>query len=199
MTLVQFPQLPHNEHLQPIAAHFHNLAIAPDEIPRHEALVLICYTNRSGSSYLAHALHSSGRLNLAVEMLNCEQVLADTRLRGHARFADYVAAQMMSRLVAGRFAMKVALPHLEILGASGLLDHCPHTAHFVFIERSDRLGQAISYEIARQTARWSSEIGARPDGRDPTYSRQALIDAIEMFAELTHLIQGFGVDGVKDE
>ena len=182
MMPIAVPQLPGNDHLRMIADHFRSLAISAADIPRHETIVFICFTNRSGSNYLAEALHSSGRFNLAGELLNGDAVLDDVRLHGHPRFADYVTSQMAWRMVDGRFAMKLAIGHLEILGRAGFLDHCRATSHFVFIERSDRLGQAISYEIARQTGQWTSETTVEVDIADLVYSRQGVIDAMDGFA-----------------
>ena len=197
MPPIAFPCLTDNGHLRAILSRFGSVAIAPGDIPPHAAMVFLCFTNRSGSNFLADALHSSGRLNLAGELLNAEAVLEDTRLHAHPRFADYLAAQMRWRMAGQRFVVKLALGHLEILGRSGLLDQCRETARFVFVERSDRLGQAISYEIARQTGQWTSQTRIERAIGDVVYARQRLTSAMDAFAdENREFDRFFGHNGI---
>lgn len=156
---VVFPTLADNVHLREIAALFGGtLAVPPGSLTPHRHILFLCFTNRSGSNLLADALHATGRLNLAGELLNHDQVAADTRRHGHGSFAAFLAAQMRWRMIGGRFAVKIATAHLEVLGRAGVLDQCRDTARYVFIERADRLGQAISAEIAWQTGQWSSRV-----------------------------------------
>ena len=159
---IVFPQFADNIHLRGLMTQFGSVAVPAAAIPPHTAIVFLCYTNRSGSNYLADALHSTGRFNLADEMLSHDEVFADVRRHGHASFADFLAAHFRWRMVEGRFAVKVATLHLELLGRAGVLDHCRDTARYVFIERADRLGQAISAEIAWQTGRRDATLQPAP-------------------------------------
>ncbi|HET9020184.1 MAG TPA: Stf0 family sulfotransferase, partial [Acetobacteraceae bacterium] len=180
---VVFPTLADNVHLREIAALFGGVAVPPGALPPHLHILFLCFTNRSGSNYLADALHATGRLNLAGELLNHDQVAADARLHGHAGFAAFLAAQMGWRMVDGRFAVKIAPAHLELLGRAGVLDLCRDSARYVFIERGDRLGQAISAEIAWQTGQWSSRdtVEMAPDRL--RFDRDRIAARIAAFAE----------------
>jgi LPS sulfotransferase NodH len=176
------PHLPQNPHLAGALSLFGgSIAVPADAIPPHDLVLFLCFTNRSGSNHLAELLAATGRFNLAGESFNAEVIAADTHRYGHASFANYLAAQMHSWMVEGRFAVKLALPHLELLGRARVLDALAPRARYLMIERADRLGQAISYEIARQTGRWTS---AHP-GHDatPLYGRARILDVMETFAE----------------
>lgn len=180
--VIRFPTCPDNPHLRGLAALFGDIAVPAATIPPHRTLVLLCYTNRSGSNYLAEALHSGGRLNLADELLNADEVAADVRRHGHRSFAAFLASHLRWRAVAGRIALKAAVLHLEVLGRAGVLDHCRATLRYVLITRRDLLGQAISAEIAAQTGQWTSNmtVEAAPDRL--TFSRDRIAAYMAAFA-----------------
>ena len=180
---ILYPTVPNNEHLRRIEALFGHVAVPAAAIPPHRAIVFLCYTNRSGSNYLADALASTGRLNLAGELLNHQAVVADTARHAHASFADFLAAQLRWRMVDGRVAMKVATMHLELLGRAGVLEHCRETARYVFIERADRLAQAISAEIASQTGQWTTHTTVEVPIERVRFSRERIVKAIGGFSE----------------
>lgn len=194
---VFYPRLPDNVHLRGVMAQFGCVKMPAALIPPHRAIVFLCYTNRSGSNYLADALHSTGRLNLADEILSHDEVLADVQRHGHASFAEFFAAHMRWRMVDGRVAFKAATMHLELLGRAGVLDHCRETAQYVFIERSDRLAQAISAEIARQTGQWTTRTTVEVPIERLAFSRERIACLIDGFAEDNRLFdQFFGQNGI---
>ena len=194
---ILFPTLPDNIHLRGIEGLFGGVAVPAAAIPPHRAIVFLCFTNRSGSNYLADALASTGRLNLAGELLNGEAVAADTARHGHASFADFFAAHMRWRMVDGRVAMKVATMHLELLGRAGVLEHCRETARYIFIERSDRLAQAISAEIAWQTGQWTTHTTVEVPIERLRFSRERIARLIDGFAEDNRQFDlFFGLNGI---
>jgi LPS sulfotransferase NodH len=197
MTPVVFPQLPGNGHLRAVLDCFGEGTVAADEIPPHSAVLFLCFTNRSGSNLLAHALASSGQLNLAGELLNAEAVRDDVARHGWRRFADFFCSQWRWRMVGGRFAIKLALPHLEVLGRAGVLDLVRRSARYVFMERADRLGQAISYEIARRSGQWTSETVVAVAPGAIAYAREGITAALETFAaEKRQFDLFFGRNGI---
>ncbi len=191
---IRFPELPDNVHLRGLTALFGDLAVPAAAIPPHAAIVFLCYTNRCGSNFLADALHSTGRFNLADEMLSCDEVARDVRRHGHASFADFLAAHMRWRMVGGRFAVKVATMHLEVLGRAGVLDDCRDTARYVFIERADRLGQAISAEIAWQTGQWTTRTTVEVPIDRLSFSRERIARLIAGFTEDNRVFHRFFAD-----
>lgn len=180
---IVFPSVAGNIHLRGATALFGDVAVPAAAIPPHRHLLFLCYTNRSGSNYLADLLQATGRLNLADEILNHDEIAADVQRHGHAGFAAFLAAHLRWRMVDGRVALKVATMHLELLGRAGVLDHCRETARYVVIERSDRLGQAISAEIARQTGQWTTRTTVEVAPDRLRFSRERIARLLDDFAE----------------
>lgn len=185
------PRVTDNPHLRGLLAAFGSIAVPAAAIPPHAALVFLCYTNRSGSSYLAELLHATGRFNLADEMLSADEVAADRRRHGHASFADFLAAHIRWRMVEGRFAVKLATLHLDVLGRAGVLDHCRGSAQYLFIERRDLLAQAISAEIATQTGQWNSRMTVEVAPERLHFSRPRIAAWIAGFAEDNRIFHEF--------
>jgi LPS sulfotransferase NodH len=175
------PRVVPNPHLAGIKARFGSLAVPPDALPPLRRVVLLCFTNRSGSNYLGSMLAGSRLLNLPLERLSADQVLRQADRDGLTRFADVIASIVGEAATEGNFALKVAPSHLEILSESGLLDHWRDRLHCIHLERLDRLGQAISWEIAHQTDQWTSLSAAT--AITPRYSHAGILAALESFAD----------------
>ncbi len=171
-----FPLLADNPHQRAIEQQFGSAAVPADALPPDTHFIFLCFTNRCGSNHLADAMQSDGRLNMAGEFFNADAVLDDVKLHGHATFADYVRLQILWRQLAQRFVVKIAIPHLALLGHAGVLDAVRARSHYIFLTREDRLAQAISLHIAEQTGQWTSDTEA-PLPNSTEYSR-ARIDRI---------------------
>ena len=188
---MQYPHLDSNVHLTNLQTRFGDLAVTADGLADIDQVILLCFTNRSGSNYLAAGLASDGHLNLAQEILNAEFVAEHAH---EATFAGFLASECRSRQVNGRFILKVGVAHLEIMGEAGLLDLWRDRLQFVFIERTDRLAQAISWEIAVQSGQWLHDAAPMAD---PVYDRGRVLAAIDYFAECNGSFDVFfGANGI---
>jgi hypothetical protein len=138
-------------------------------------------------------LASTGAVNEAHEIFNAEHP-AD--YPGQRTFPSFLRAALQDQQLGERLAIKVGVPHLEILGEAGLLDLWRDNIRYVFIERADRLAQAVSWEIALQSGSWHS--GIDPQGREPVYDRSRIEEAINYFAELNRNFDVFfGMNGIQ--
>lgn len=144
-------------------------------------MVLLCFTNRTGSNFLGSMLAGSRLLNLPTECLDAGEILRLADRHGLTQFSDAVAEIVAKSAVERHFALKIAPNHLEILAESGLLDLWRDRLHCIHLERLDRLGQAISWEIAEQTGQWTSISAAAPAA--PVYRHAGILAALEIFAE----------------
>jgi LPS sulfotransferase NodH len=182
-SFVHAPIVERNEHLDRLEQHFGPVVRQPGIYPASVSFVFLCFTNRSGSNYLAELLASGGAYNRASEMLNWPAVLEISKRRKHERFQEFFAGLARRRQKSGCFIIKAALQHLDILTRAGVLDQVAGRSQFVMIERNDVLAQAISFAIAFATGAFSSaaEGSARP--QDIAYSRETIDRHIQAIAQ----------------
>ncbi len=177
------PASPHNDHLDKLSAYFGPIEPRAASLPADTEYVFMCFTNRCGSNYLAGLLASNGRYNSANENLNADTVLYHSKLQGIDSFQDYFAWLAGAQRRAGHVFLKAAAPQIELLGRAGILAQIAGHSKFVLVERSDKLGQAISHLLAFATGRFSSRI---QDGTDPAqvkFSRRHIDYVIDEICE----------------
>lgn len=143
-----------NPHLR-AARHRFKLRSMADDLPGTD-FVFLCFTNRCGSNYVAASLASDGRLNVGHEFFN-DDMIADAP-PDEETLASYVSGLARREGKGGRLVTKLAVPHVKLLADFGLLAHMLPRSRFIMIERSDVLGQAISFSIAWQNRRWDSGL-----------------------------------------
>jgi LPS sulfotransferase NodH len=169
---VRLPALNANEHLERVETHFGPLKREPAVFPPDLSFVFLCFTNRSGSNFLAELLASGGAYNRAGEILNWDVIREVARRRKLSRFQDVFADTASRQQKSGHFFVKMALAHLEMLVKSGVMDQIRDRTRFVLLERNDKLAQAISYAIAFATRGFTSEIKTVTQPHDVEYSRR---------------------------
>lgn len=131
--------------------------------------IFLCFTNRTGSNMLGQMLASTGACNAAGEFFNWDIVM-DT-VRGHqlADFTAYFEHVVAQDAVDGRIVMKAGLSQLALLAAYGILERILPRSRFVLIQRQDKVAQVVSWVIASQTQRWTSQHAARIPEQELTY------------------------------
>ncbi len=138
-------------HLDPARVAFGDTLAGGITLPPGIGLGFLCFTNRSGSNHLADLLAASGRLNRAAEIFNAEEIIPLQQRFAFRSLGHLVGSLAQWNAVEGRFLAKLGLTHLPLLDAAGLLGPLLGHARFILIEREDKLAQAISLDIARQT------------------------------------------------
>jgi len=178
-----YPHVATNDHLDALQRHFGRLDSGPAEIPENVKFILIGFTNRSGSNYLAELLASDGHIPLAGENLNFDTVLEHSTQKGFATFRDYFRFLVHDTRLGNIVSIKVAPAHIELLAVSGILDQIIGRTEFVVIERNDKLSQAISHSIAFQTGKFMSTMPDNNDLPAPVFNRDELTAIMEDIAE----------------
>lgn len=137
--------------------------------------ILICFLNRSGSNYLAWALQSTEKFNLAQETFAMDVVENCCKNRQIGSVADYVAGAMQEQQSsAAVFSAKVSAHQLVYLTDRGVVGEVMRNPVFVYVRRRDVVAQAISHVIAFQTHRWTA---LENSDIDPVYD-PVMIDKI---------------------
>src|SRR5262249_16852729 len=118
---------------------------------------VVASTPRSGSTYLCHSLWSTGQMGAPLEYFNYHSHM----LQMSAWLRAGGLGQYVSRLVAcrpspnGLFGFHSHWHQFVFVRLAQLLRLFPHL-RFIYIERKDRLAQAVSYAKALQARQWAS-------------------------------------------
>jgi trehalose 2-sulfotransferase len=137
---------------------------------------LIASTQRSGSYFLSYLLRGTGKLGAPFEYLHPDRLdrwretLATSDLRESLRRLFEVRTSPN-----GWFGIKAHWNHLEFgqAHAGDLL----HFEKFIRIERRDRLAQAVSLALARQTGSWMS---IQQKAAEPRYDERKIAHALSI-------------------
>lgn len=151
------PAVPNNAHAKKLTEFFGSLSCGEASFPPQMRFIFLCYTNRCGSNYVAELLASSGKYNLAGEDLNFDTAIRHSTEHGFTNLGAYFAFLVRRKARNNTFVIKLAVQHLELLVASGVMKKLQSHSHFVLIERADKLSQAISFALAFGTGKFTSQ------------------------------------------
>ncbi|MEC3862681.1 Stf0 family sulfotransferase [Mesobacterium sp. TK19101] len=126
-------------------------------------LVVIAFTNRSGSNLLADYVRQGKVAGPAGEFLNHDFVTKHAREQGITRLPDYML-YLQTRFAgpAGALAIKASWDQLAMLHRTGLTGMFPEV-RVLHMLRQDVLAQAVSYVIALHTKQWTSKHAVEQD------------------------------------
>ena len=132
----------------------------------------ICTEPRSGSVFLCRLLISTGVLGWPTEYFNAAAVrtargLADYPLDPEAQLA---AIPTLGATDNGVYGVKISSEQFDAVKATRWAERLPSLA-FIYLERFDLLGQAISHVRAIQTQQW---VSFRPARAEPLYDRDRI-------------------------
>jgi LPS sulfotransferase NodH len=181
-------------HERNIIAHFARAGAGASPAVRVEPTpsVFICFTNRSGSNYLAELLASTQKLPAAGELFNWPYVVKQSENHGFGSFEEFCGHLIRTRSVNGVFASKVGWSQLYFLTRMRLIPELFATPRFIHIRRRDVLAQAISYVIAEQTGQWKSDSAPKWFAQsEPVYDADAIAGRIKSFAVANALFEEF--------
>lgn len=134
----------------------------------------ICGEPRSGSTFLAHALHSTGMLGAPYEYFFDRKRVRAIR-SDPSRMASLLEEASTANGVYGIKLFSAHVDHARGLAWTKLLPGL----HYVHLEREDLLGQAISLAKALQSGRYKADDPARSP---PRYDRRLIADCLARIA-----------------
>lgn len=119
-------------------------------------LVIIAFTNRSGSNLLAEYVAQAGRAARAGEMLNAASVERRGVSGAEGGLPGYITRLEAEKAGPGRsLALKASWGQLAMLLRGNIPAMFPDTV-LLHVERADLLRQAVSFRLAQQSGRWTS-------------------------------------------
>ena len=162
--------------------------------------LIIASTPRCGSHMLGHSLLKTGRFGAPFEYLNHRNLARWKEILGTSGLQDTLGALMKRRTSKnGVFAIKLHHSHTRHFTDPKAMYALFPNPHFVQIERSDLLAQAISYSKARQTGVWIQ--GQKGNGRRATYDATDIESCLESIvhqrASWDYEIASLGVPNLK--
>ena len=174
-------------------ADFVSPAFDNDQSRRPSQMVVILSTPRCGSTYLCDLLRRAG-LCTPHEYFQPQHYLPllsyrwDCVENGRVGWRRYARALEKNRTSAsGTLGIKVHGAHLYYFSEALPYFTAPAT-RYVWLQRRDRLRQAVSFGIARQTGQWTSHFRARGS---PTYRYNYLRRGLNAIHSQEDLIAAF--------
>lgn len=134
-------------------------------------LILIGFTNRSGSTLLAEYMRQSTMFLGLGEFANHDFVQNQMQSRGLESYPDLIARLAGGGRAQQLFGLKASWDQMAML-ARWNIPAMFTGVRVVHIIRRDPLAQAISYSIAEQTDQWTSHQQA--NDQEPVFSAGAL-------------------------
>jgi len=157
------PGLPPRRHEHEIRALFPGRVDFTGDGPvLDKPLLVLAFTNRSGSNLLADYLLQTGRVAGLGEYLNHDTVGHQKQALRIESMPDYLPALARKLSRKGQqFGVKASAEQLDFLIRWRLPRLFSRTT-VVHIHRDDVIGQAVSHWIAVQTGQWTSQQDRRP-------------------------------------
>jgi LPS sulfotransferase NodH len=135
----------------------------------------ICTEERSGSNLLCHHLESTGVLGRPFELFKYAAAVARLRQAGAAGLEDHLKPATTAN---GVYGFKLFSGHFDFIAGTDWLERLPGL-RFVYLERLDLLGQAISLVKAAQTGSYRASVKPMAE---PSYDRAAIAFALQRLA-----------------
>lgn len=136
--------------------------------------LLLCFTNRCGSNWLAELIHATGLAGKAEESFNSETVREICEREGITALDDYIRFLATTHNTeAGIFATQLSWDQLYFLTRVKAIPRILHAPKFVHLVRQDVAAQALSLLMAKKTGQWSADWN---DGTHGTAEPEAITD-----------------------
>jgi len=123
-------------------------------------LIILAFTNRSGSNHLAELMRQSKKVCAIHEDLNQDQVqrvMQDDRLQDISDF--FVEIVERGGEPDAAFGVKASAEQIRILHETGFVK-CFNSVKTIRIRRRDRISQAVSLFVARRTRQWTASMSS---------------------------------------
>ncbi|MEM6477425.1 MAG: Stf0 family sulfotransferase [Pseudomonadota bacterium] len=129
-------------------------AFSEDRAVLDVPLLLIAFTNRSGSSLFGELLVQSGAFGGGGEFLNAPALAEMRHETGAQSLPEHIATLARESTAPGQaFALKASWEQLAMVARWRLAAMFP-AVHVIHVFRDDTVAQAVSFSIALQTGHW---------------------------------------------
>lgn len=145
-----------------------------------KTLVVMLFTNRSGSNLLGDYLVNSGNFSGFEEVLNWDFAIRAAQASNIQSFNNLLKGYYAHKTKEGQtFGVKASIGQLAMLVKWGYLDAFDEV-RVIHIERDDIVSQAVSFSIASQTGSWIS--GMTPKA-EPVFRYDEILGFLERIVQ----------------
>lgn len=164
-----------------LATEYRNAPERPVPVARPTRSYLMCFVNRSGSNLLAAALTSTRVLGVPVEPFSFPDIERVARVWQARTLREFALRVIDTGTTSnGVFGVKLSAAQLFHLARERVLADLLADPLYVLVTRRDTVAQAVSFTIADQTGRWTSDGSS---GVEPTYDPVAISKALHWIAQ----------------
>lgn len=166
------------QHQREIEELFAGRVLYSDPEPRFALpLIVLAFTNRSGSNLLAEYLRLTGNFAGFFEHLNGQSVRKMVETTRADSFPDHVDALFRNmRSDVSALGVKSSWNQILML-LRWRINRMFQSFHILHIEREDVLAQAVSFSIANQTRQWMSTQNRM--GAEPRYNPTDIMNRVD--------------------
>lgn len=191
------PEVPRNwesfssgVHQEELSAYFGDLTLPDDVKPPGNLVCMMLFTNRSGSNVLGEYFRASHRFTGFLESINYRRVIKDAKENDLRSFFDYLKWHV-TRLGDGNriIGIKASVDQAALLFQCGAIPNYLDKVRWITVQRDDILAQAISFSIAAQSLRWTSDSDAM--ARNVVYNYQDIERRVRILCNEQAQIKAF--------
>lgn len=173
----------------------------PSPLPVKRSLV-VCFVNRSGSTWLVDLLAASHKAGRGGEFFNSDVVARQCDQHEHASFDGYLRWLAKRTGRGGCFTFKVGIAQLHYLRKRRIIPELTPRPQYLLCRRKDIASQALSFIKAAHTLEWHRYAGDEPKPFDyDTVSNRQLLKTIQSIAQqyagFEQYLSVFGIDYVN--
>lgn len=198
--LTYLPQNHELEILRYFAENGRQLFASPHKPLDTEKNVVLCFTNRCGSNWLAEALYATGLMGMPDEYFNEDRVRESCEKRGFASFDEFIHFLPQSHYQQRPcFATKLSWDQLYFLSKYRVIPEIIADAEYIYMIRRDLAAQALSLLLAEQTGQWKSYWNSGINGEaDPfAVSDAQILETVQRLAGYhQNFLTWFGTFGI---
>jgi len=140
----------------------------------------ICTERRSGSVFLCRLLRSTGVLGLPNEFFDANTIRGGGELPDYPTDPEAQVGQIptVAATPNGVYGLKLFSHEFDLTKSTRWTERLPGLS-FIYLERRDLLGQALSHVRAQQTQQW---VSFRPAQAEPVYDAARINEVLALLA-----------------
>lgn len=152
-------------------------------------IFFVVFTNRCGSTLLTEIMHQAGfGIPAKAEVFNSDLLIPCCREFDLLSFTHYFMRLVRGWSKNNKVGFKISAQQLFWLTKTGLLSHCK-SIRLINSKRQDRVSQAISLYIAKQTGQWHSEMARNSNIGPISYCRNEILRCLHSINHGQQLIR----------